>query len=189
MKSKNIYRISALSSIISGILFIIGWTLNIDRDSLIGAELALGGYVLAIFAFIGIGAIQRSKLNIIGVIGFILIIIANSLFICWVFLDIARLSGMAPSVNWYEIERTGPTGIIGIIGGASFLFGYILFGIDTLKANVLSKWPAIILIIAGVQPLLNPWIGVGKLLARIGGIALIWFGLNIWMVMKNKENV
>ncbi len=186
MKSVYIYKFFALSSIVSGLLQIIGWTLDIDRNSLIGAELVLGGYVLAIFAFMGITSIQRKKLKVLGGIGFILIIIANALFICWVFMDIARLSGMAPSVNWYQIERNGPTGVIGTIGGASFVLGYLLFGIDTFRAGVLNKWAAVILILAGLQPLLYPWIGVGKLLARIGGIALILFGWNIWKLIELK---
>ena len=97
MKTEYYYKFSAICSASSGILWIIGWTLNIGRDSLTGSSLALAGYVIAIFAFFGINTIQRKNQSIIG---FVLIILANALFIPWVFLDMARVSGVASEVDW-----------------------------------------------------------------------------------------
>lgn len=188
MKSTYYYKFSAICSASSGILLIVGWTLNIGRDSLIGSSLALAGYVLAIFAFFGIGAIQHKKQSIVGFIGLVLIVLANALFIPWVFLDMARMSGVAPEVDWWYVERNGPTGIIAIIGGASFIFGFIIFAIDTIRAKILNRWPAYLLILAALQPAFFPFTGLSKMLARIAGVALIGFALNLWSLSKEKNN-
>ena len=105
------------------------------------------------------------------------------------FLDLARISGVAPSVDWWFVERNGPTGIIAIIGGAGFVFGFLLFGIDTIRAKVLMRWPAYLLILAAIQPLLFPLTGLSKMLARIAGVALIGFAWNLWALSKaNKDS-
>jgi len=187
MKTEYYYKFSAICSASSGILWIIGWTLNIGRDSLTGSSLALAGYVISIFAFFGINTIQRKNQSIVGFIGFVLIILANALFIPWVFLDMARVSGVAPEVDWWYVERNGPTGIVAIIGGFSFVFGFIIFAIDVLRAKILNRWPAYVLILAALQPALFPFIGVSKLLARIAGVALIGFAWNLWVLSKEKS--
>jgi len=188
MNKNNLYKFSAVCSLITGLFLIVGWTLNIHRDSLIGAFLVLIANVLALFAFMGIYGIQYKKLNIIGLIGFILIITANAVFTPWLFLDIARISGVVPQFNWEEVQSIGPTHVFGVIGGASFVFGYFLLGIDTIRAKVFSKWPAIILIIAGIMPLIYEWIPIGKLLPRIAGLALIGFSWNLWTLTKPNTN-
>lgn len=172
----------------SGLLWIVGWTLDIHRDSLIGAELVLPGYVLAIFAFTAIAGIHFEKLSIIGLIGYFLIIIANALFIPWAFLDISRLSGTTPGVDWYFVERNGPTGVIAIIGGFSFVFGYILFGSDLIRIKLINRWPAILLLLAAIQPLIFPIIQVGKMLPRIAGLSLILFAYQLWSYNKSKRS-
>jgi len=187
MNKRNLFRFSAVCSFLSGLLLIIGWTVNINRDSLIGASLVLVGYVLGLFAFMGIYGIQYKRLKIIGFLGFIFVIIAIALFVPWAFLDIARISGVASEVGWREVQENGPTQVIGVIGGAGFVLGFFLLGLDTFRAKVLSRWPAILLIIASIMPLIYIWIPVGKLLPRIGGFALLGFGWNLWILSKNKD--
>lgn len=170
---------------LSGLLLAMGWTINIGRDSIPGASMVLAGYVLAIFAFICIYGIQYKQLGIIGLLAFFLIVMSCALFTPWLFLDIARISEIVQGVGWKEVQENGPTHIIGVIGGVGFVFGFLLFGIKTIQAKILNKWPAILLIIASIMPLIYTWVPIGKLLPRLAGLALIGFGLDLWVKSKN----
>lgn len=187
MKHSIYIKLSAIASFLSGLLLVIGWTLNINRDSLIGALMVLFAYVIALFAFMGIYGVQYKKLRLIGFLGFVFIIIACALFTPWLFLDIARISGVAPQVDWLEVQENGPTSIVGIVGGVGFVVGFLFLAIDTIRAKIFNKWSAIILIIAGIMPLIYTWLPIGKLLPRIAGIALIGFGFELWEISKSSS--
>jgi hypothetical protein len=187
MKKTVLFRFSAVCCILSGLFLIIGWTINIHRNSLAGASLLLAAYVLGIFAYMGIYGIQYKKLRTIGFIGFIFVIVANALFVPWVFLDIARISGVASGVSWQDVQENGPTQIIGIIGGVTFVFSFFLLGIDTIRAGVFMKWPPILLIVAGTTALIYTWVPIGKLLPRIAGVAMLGFGWHLWILAKNRH--
>jgi hypothetical protein len=187
MGKGNLLRFSAICSFLSGLFLTIGWTINIRRDSLTGASLLLIAYVLAIFAFMGIYGVQYKRLTFLGFIGFICVIIANALFVPWVFLDIARLSEVAAQIDWKDAQEIGATHVIGVFGGVGFVLGFFLLGLDTIRAKVFNRWPAILLIIASIMPLIYSWLTVGKLLPRIGGLALMGFGWNLWVLSKNTN--
>nr|WP_299170531.1 hypothetical protein [uncultured Allomuricauda sp.] len=186
--SKNVlFQLGAVCAILSGLLLAIGWTINIGRDSLIGASMVLAGYVLAIFAFTCIYAIQYKQLGAIGLLAFFLIVMSCALFTPFLFMDIARISEIVKGIGWKEVQENGPTHIIGVIGGIGFVFGFFLFGAKTIQAKVFSKWPAIILMIAAIMPLIYTWVPIGKLLPRIAGLSLIGFGVNLWVKSKGRN--
>lgn len=184
MNKTALIKFCATCSILSGVLLVVGWTLNIGRDSLIGASMVLVACILAIFAFMGIYGFQYKKLGILGLAGFFLVIMACALFIPWLFFDIARISEMVQGVGWKEVQENGPTHIVGVFGGVGFVLGFFLLGTKTIHARILNKWPAILLILAGIMPLIYTWVPIGKLLPRIGGLALIGFGLDLWVISK-----
>ena len=169
----------------SGLLLIVGWTLDIYRDSLGGAVLVLIGYVLAVFAFTGLYAVQRSRVGVLGLFGFVATVMASVLFVSFVFMDIARLSGVAPQVDWTVVESTGPTYVIGVIGG----LGFVTFGVATFRAALLSRWPAVLLVVAGLIALIPAELLVGKLLPRVGGLALIGLGWSLWSVDLGRDSL
>jgi hypothetical protein len=189
MNKNNFFKFCAICSILSGLFLTVGWTININRDSLFGASLVLIAYVLVIFAFIGIYGIQYKKLKIIGFIGFVFLVASSALFVPWAFLDIARVSGVAEHVNWKEVQEVGATHIVGVFGGVGFVLGFFFLGLDTIKAKIFSKWPAIILMLASIMPLIYIWLPIGKLLPRLGGIALFGFGLNLWILSNKKGRI
>ncbi|MEP5611067.1 MAG: hypothetical protein ABJP45_02400 [Cyclobacteriaceae bacterium] len=187
MRKSDLFRIAAICSLLSGLLLIIGWTINIKRDSLLGASLVLAAYILAMFAYMGIYGIQYSKLTLFGFLGFFFLIIACAVFTPFLFLDLGRISNVVVA-NWKTVQEEGATHVVGVVGALGFLLGYIFLGIDTLRAKVFNKWPAILLIIAAIMPLIYTWVPIGKLLPRIGGLALIGFGINLWVLTRDLEN-
>ncbi|MBK8956790.1 MAG: hypothetical protein IPM34_14730 [Saprospiraceae bacterium] len=189
IKNRLIVRLGSLVCLISGALWIIGWTLDIHRDSLIGAELVLTGYVLSVFAFTAIAAVHYQKLSMLGLLGYSLIIMAAVLFVPWAFLDIARLSGVAPAIDWYFVERNGPTGAIAIFGGAGFVFGYLLFGIDLLRTKVLNRWPAILMLLAAIQPLIFLLSKLVNCYQGLQGFHLSFFAYHLWKYSQSNKDV
>ncbi len=189
MKKETLYRCSALAGFVSGPLLIVGWTMNLNRDSMTGAAMALTAFVLALFAFMGIYSAQYEQMKVVGLIGFTACIVGVALFIPWVFLDIARLSDAVTQPDWRFVETHGPTQAVGVFGGLGFIIGFVLFGIASLRARVFSRPPAVLLIVAGIMPLIHQWMGVdiGKLLQRIGGLALIWFAWELWRLSRSQS--
>jgi hypothetical protein len=86
-----------------------------------------------------------------------------------------------------DVQENGPTQIIGIIGGVTFVFSFFLLGIDTIRAGVFMKWPPILLIVAGTTALIYTWVPIGKLLPRIAGVAMLGFGWHLWILAKNRH--
>ena len=52
----------------------------------------------------------------------------------------------------------------------------------TFRAAPLSRWAAVLLVVAGLVALLPSELLVGKLLPRVGGLALIGLGWSLWSV-------
>lgn len=174
-------RATAVVSCLSGSFLMVGWTLNIGRDSLLGAHLVLAAYVLAGFSFTGLYAAQRRRFGWTGFVAYVLLVVGCALFVSFLFVDIARISGAAPEAQWQVIERGGgPTQNLGVVGALAFVFGFVLWAVASLRARTLSRWPAWVLAAAGIAPLLYTWIPIGKLLPRLGGLALVGFGLSLW---------
>ncbi|MCB1041589.1 MAG: hypothetical protein KDC35_01535 [Acidobacteria bacterium] len=178
---------SALALLLSGVLLISGWTLNAQRDSLIGASFAMAGYVLSGFGLTGLFAFQSRQTGWLGLFGWFAMLGATFLFIPFVFADIARLSGVAPGLDRKLIESSGGTFVIGAISGVAYMLGLPAYGIASLRARLLWRWPAFLLIAAAFMPLVAMWLGTNKLLARIAGLAFIGFGINLWRLAKSID--
>ncbi len=186
MQRDHLIRFGAVCSATGGLALAVGWTLNIGRDSLPGAVVVLAGYVLALFAFMAIYGVQRRRVGLAGFVGFVFVTVACALFTPWLFFDVARLSGVSPEMDWRAAETNGPTLVVGVIGAVSFVVGFILLGVTTIRARILGRWAPTLLIVAGVAPLVYDWIPIGKLLPRIGGVALVLFAFDLWRVSRRE---
>ncbi|MCB1050910.1 MAG: hypothetical protein H6510_02425 [Acidobacteria bacterium] len=175
----------ALMCALSGLGWLIGWTLNINRDSLLGAEIAFTGYALAPFALLGIFECQRHRSGPFLVLGFFVCLLANTLFIGWTFLDIARLSGVAPGVDWLQVQSQGPTRVVGVCGGLAWMIGLVCLGWGSLRAAVFSKVPCLMLGISGLLPLLP--IAINKRLVRVAALAFLLLAIEIWRLPKKAR--
>lgn len=76
----------------------------------------------------------------------------------------------------------GALGLIYAIVGGLYMLGGLLFGIATLRARILSRWPALLLAVAAaVTPAaaLLPH-DIQRLAAIPVGLALAWLGYALW---------
>lgn len=70
-----------------------------------------------------------------------------------------------------------------LAGFGGYVLGGLLFGIATVRAGVLPRWPAVLLAAAAVSPPLLAGLlphPLDRMLAVPMGIALIWLGYALW---------
>ena len=185
----NYIVLSGFLAIFCEVLLVVGWTLNIERNSLLGSILTLFGYVLTVFATIGICALHFTIFDFRGKLGAALTIFASTLFTSWLFLDVARISEVVPFFDWAEVQSNGPTHKIGVVGGVSFVLGFFLIGFDAIRSGLLPKWPAYVMILASLMPLVYSLVPIGKLLPRIGGLAFIGYGIEMLLFMRRDGKI
>jgi hypothetical protein len=73
--------------------------------------------------------------------------------------------------------------LYGLAGFGGYVLGGLLFGIATVRAGVLPRWPAVLLAAAAVSPPLVAWLlphPLDRMLAVPMGVALAWLGYALW---------
>jgi hypothetical protein len=146
--------------------------------------------LLFLVGIAGIYARQVEEAGWLGLAGFLLLILCWWLQTGYVFADVfilPQLASAAPrfvesflgivngSPGEMDIGAIVPTyGVIGIL----YMLGGLLFGVATLRAGVLPRWPAGLLAVASVltpAAALLPH-GIQRLAAIPVGLALAWLG-------------
>jgi hypothetical protein len=172
-------------------------------DQLLGAEIARTpawriahglhflGAAFALLGLTGLFAQQRDSLSRWGVLGFILSLLGNGMFLG---------TGMITAFIWPMLAFYAPLciGAGGPIFGsplslpafsltaALFISGYGLFGFATLRAGVLPRVPTVLLVIGAILGMLPPH-PVGALPwwalvfgGVLYGMGLVWLGAFLW---------
>ena len=78
----------------------------------------------------------------------------------------------------------GPTGLVFIISGLTFLIGEILFGISVIQAGKYSKIAAVLFLVGMFTiPLGSIFPEIVVIIGSIiAGVALIWWGLELYQL-------
>lgn len=201
MSSSTLIRMSGLAAMLAGLSFALfvlihpfgEWTTAqvSQADSWFLAHLMhmLGG-VFALFGLIGLYAQQREDAGLMGLIGFIVafagtaLVVGVGLFVAFVW---PVLAAQAPAL----FEVTGPIfsapPVIFIVTFALFGAGYVLFGLATLKADVLPRWGALSMMLGAVLFTIppEPFTPVPWAVFVAGGIllgaGLGWLGYAVWI--------
>lgn len=82
-----------------------------------------------------------------------------------------------------EAELGALPALYALAGFGGYVLGGLLFGIATVRAGVLPRWPALLLAAAAVLPPLLSWLfphPLDRLLAVPMGAALLWLGYALW---------
>jgi len=155
------------------LLFLLGWTGLYARQVKKAGWLGLAGYLLLSFCW----ALQFA---FIFASAFILPLLATT---APTFVDslLRSASGTVSSVN------LGALPMLYTLVGIGYILGGLLFGIATLRAGILSRWAAGLLIVASVLPLAFVLHSVAVLIppniqhlaAMPLGIAVAWLGYSL----------
>ncbi|HET6659621.1 MAG TPA: hypothetical protein VFH16_06870 [Rubrobacter sp.] len=177
-----IHPADVLSSVTTG-----AWTITIS--------LKFAMCLLFLIGIAGIYARQVEEAGWLGLVGFLLLILCWWLQTGYVFTDLFTLPVLATAApqfveSFLGIVNPGSPvemnigalpaayGFIGIL----YMLGGLLFGIATLRAGILPRWPAGLLAVAAVltpAAALLPH-AIQRLAAIPVGIALAWLGYALW---------
>lgn len=189
MSTSNLYRLSALAAILSGICIILGKILTLLPDPQAGEIFDFFSPLFGLFAIIGVYLWQREQAGRFGALAFILAFVglvqvtALDYFGAFIRLEIP------PEVMAQVMEGTG--GIAAAISGMTFLVGEILFGISLLRTGVFPKIASLLFIIGFFPvPLVDVFpftiVAAGSIMAGLG--IAIW-GTSLWTYNSGQRTL
>jgi hypothetical protein len=205
----NLIRWSGLAAIAAGLIFA-GIQPIHPADELASVTTSFWAVIISLklamclFFLIGITGIyarQAEKAGWLGFAGFALLIVSFWLQTGFVFVELFVLPVVATSLPGFVDSALGiANGQLGIMDigafvptygmvGICYLLGGLLFGIATVRAGVLPRWPAILLAFAAIitpAAALLPH-ALQRYAAVPMGVALIWLGYCLWSEQRRGK--
>jgi hypothetical protein len=182
MTSSNLLRQGGgLSSIVAGVLLLVGHILNLSGDpeygTVLGSLLVLVAHVTLVFALVALWAVQAEQSGLLGGVGMVLSVIGTTLASGVILVEIAGASG----VEVEAVTGAGLSGALSLLGGLAFLIGLILFGIATMQAGVFPRWAGVLLIVGDVVFGAASFAGSAAPVVEVVGAAItcaafVWLG-------------
>ena len=200
--TESLIRWSGLAAIAGGIIFA-GIQPIHPADELASVTTGLWAVIIALkfvmclfflIGFTGIYARQADKAGWLGLAGFALLTVSWFLQSGFVFVELFVFPVVAAPlpafIDSYLGVVNGNPGVMDIgallptyaVLGVCYLLGGLLFGIATIRAAVLSRWPAIMLAFAAIitpAAALLPH-ALQRYAAVPMGLAMIWLGYSLW---------
>jgi hypothetical protein len=150
--------------------------------------------LLFLLGFTGLYARQVNQAGWLGLAGYLMSGLSWVLQSAFIFTEafiLPPLAAVAPQfVESFLTLANGSTAPVDIgalpaiynVVGLLYIVGGLVFGIATLRARVLPRWPAILLVVAAVLTpaaalLSHP---LNRLLAIPMGLAVAWLGYTLW---------
>lgn len=152
---------------------------------------------MAVLGLVGVTGIYLRQVREFGVLGLIAYVFFSLFFVLQAAFTFAETfvlplaAAVAPELTQDvaglfaagQATRTdlGPLALVPLVGAVFYVLGGLLFGVAVLRARILSRWAAILLIAAS---LITPLAAVlphevERLLAIPVGVALVWLGLSL----------
>ena len=171
-----------LTSIVAGVLLLLGHIFNLGGDpeygTVLGSSSVLTAHVLLVFALVSLYATQAEQSGPLGSLGMVLSVTGTTLASGVILVEIAGASGAEVDA----VLGTGLTGVLALLGGLAFLIGLILFGLATMRAGVLPRWAGLLLIVGDVVFGAASVSGSAALVVEVVG-ALITYAAFVWLGM------
>jgi len=157
-------------------------------------SLKLAMCLFFLIGFTGLYLRQAEAAGWLGFAGFVLLLVSWFLQTGYVFAELFLLPVLAgPAPQFIDsflgvVNGTpgtmdiGPLAVAYGVVGLSYLLGGVLFGIATVRARVLPRWPAILLAVAAIitpAAALLPH-ALQRYAAVPMGLAMIWLGYSLW---------
>src|SRR5919199_5461820 len=205
----SLIRWAGLSAMAAGIIFVVTQPIH-PPDVLSSVSTPRWAIVhifstvmcfLALLGITGLYARQVEDAGWLGLVGYIVFSLFWLLQAPYVFTEalfLPHLTTVAPKVvqGWLAIVVGGPGMNLGALAtvyqvvGLLYILGGLLFGIATLRAGILSRWAAVLLIVA---PLVAPVAGLlpgelHRIAAVPMGIALAWLGYSLWSERREQAS-
>ena len=191
MSSSKLVRWSGLAALAGGVLFIIVTVAEflvvgnqpLSEAAVTGAWPAVqGGYVVAAvligLGLVGLYARQVQQAGTLGLVAFVVtfvgVLLATGSAWSEAFLG-PWLASTAPEL----LDSGSPAEAAAFLSYMLFSLGWFLFGLASLRARVLSRGAAILLLIGAPLPIVLGFLNV-PLGGTVFGVALAWMGYELW---------
>ena len=195
-------RAAALAAVAAGLLYIIIQPIHPSEDvaTVTGSAWAIVGYMTLGFSILGLVGVsgiylrQVQEAGVPGLIGYLMFGTFLLLATAFTFAETLILPPLASEAPQFVDSFLGifsgspgevDLGTLGALGAVSFglyLVGGSLLGIALFRANVLSRWAALMLVFGAVSTLLVPVLphALGRYAAVPVGLALVRLGYSLW---------
>ena len=186
MSTKILYRLSALTGVLSGLCIIIGKLLIPLPNRQVGEVFDFFSPFFALLFAVGLYFRQRRESGVFGVVAFGVLFMGLAAVVSLDYFG-AFIAPYLPEGMVNQILE-GPAGVIAIISGLVFLIGEVLFGISVISANVFSKIASILFMVGMfLVPLGDVFpesaVVIGSIIA---GVGLIWWSIEL-LRLANHE--
>jgi hypothetical protein len=202
-------RGAAVATMMAGLIYIVIQPLHPkdDLELVIGTTwfvvhaLSLTMAVLALAGLTGIYLRQVRESGLVGLIGYVLFSLFFVLQAAFTFAEafIAPLTAAGSPELTEDLvglfaghtaqTDLGALAVVPFVGVVFYVVGGMIFGVALLRARVLSRWAAILLIAASAITLLAGLLpgDTQRLLAIPVGIALVWLGYSLWSEQRKTR--
>ena len=141
--------------------------------------------LLGLVGVVGLYARQAEKAGILGLIAFLMTFIGSALYCAWIWMETFVFPILAhaaprlldhPDMDLYQTLNASQT-----IHLLLYLGGLLLFCVASLRASILPRWSAMLVLLGAVLSLVWAFVGVipniGQLFISLG---LAWMGYAVW---------
>ena len=189
MSKKALYRLSALSGLLSGVCIILGKMLIPLPNRQIGEIIDFFSPLFALIFTVGLYLYQRRASGMFGGIAFVVLFMGLTTVVSLDYFG-AFILPYLPEGMLDQIWES-PAGSVAMVSGSLFLVGEILFGISVIRANVYSKIASILFMVGMfLVPLGEVFpesaVVIGSIIA---GVGLIWWGIELYNLAGNRSDL
>lgn len=204
MSSSKLFRWSGLAFLLAGILLLATWYIRVaEGDSsnpatvtsalyITDHTLAIIGIVLTMLGLVGIYGRQVREAGRTGLLGFLALFTGHVLIGGLLFFEgyaVPAIAATTPSLHEATLYTVPALLVASIVLGVFNLVGFLTFGIALMRANILPRLAALLLIIGGLLyspgPTQVPWI-VFTLGTTLVGVAQIWLGYALFSEQREQ---
>jgi hypothetical protein len=187
MNNNVLYKLGALSSVLSGGTIIIGKILARTSFVQTGEFFDFLSPLFGLFAVTAIYLWMRNKTALLGRIAYIVLFSGISMVLCLDYFGAFILPYLPEGTVDHLLE--GTTGTVWAISGIIFLAGVLLFGLPCIRSGIFPVVASFLFTI-GFIPIpfgeIIPWFIVysGSVM---GGTGLIWWGILLYRNTHHQE--
>jgi hypothetical protein len=149
--------------------------------------LILIAYLLCLVGLVGLYARQAEKAGILGLVAFLLTFLCIAPRFAWYWIEtfvFPILAQAAPRLLDNPEPVPPALNVFGAVDQISVLLllvGVLLFGVASLRARVLPRWAALLVLVGAVLDLVMTFAGVDfPFGAAVAGPGLAWMGYAVW---------
>lgn len=206
LTSSRLTRAAGIAAVLSGLLYIVIQPIHPEETvaTVTGSAWAIVGTMtiaMAVLGLIGLTGIylrQVTESGLLGLLGFLLFGSFHLLAMAFSTAEVLILPTLADVAPQFvdsfmglftgsgSSMELGALESISLVSAVLYIAGGTVFGIALLRARVLPRWAALLLVVGALATLAVPALphAAGRYAAVPVGAAMIWLGYSVWAIER-----